>query len=70
MILPRFVVRQRETCGGYGFKPVSDSSRAPADSEMAYLIEPAAVATVWAVWAVWVLVEVESAVDVEAYARC
>ena len=29
------VIRQQGTPGGYGFKPVPDSSRAPADSEMA-----------------------------------
>jgi len=46
VILPRFVARQRETCGGQGFKPISDSSRAPADSEMAYLINPAAAVAV------------------------
>ena len=29
------VIRQQETREDYGFKPVPDSSRAPADSEMA-----------------------------------
>jgi hypothetical protein len=55
---PRFVIRQRETSGGYGFKPVPDSSRAPADSEMAYPIN--------AVGAVWALVEAKRAVDAAA----
>jgi len=69
VIPPRFVIRQHETRGAYGFKPVSHSSRAPADSEMAYPINPAAAGAVWAL-----VVQAETAVDgqrtVDAYARC
>ena len=41
------VIRQHETRGGYGLKPVPDSSRAPTNSEMANPIN-----TSWALLAV------------------
>jgi len=67
VIPPRFVIRQPVEAVSSSRSP--DSSRAPADSEMAYPINPAAAGAVWAL-----VVQAETAVDgqrtVDAYARC